>query len=748
MSTADLTPEGQESAAPSVGPSPVQPEAKDAAAEPTVARNRRILIIDDNQAIHTDFRKILCADHGSELKDMEATLFGQSVTNRRPQYEIDSAYQGQEGVAKVDQARAEGRPYARAFVDERMPPGWDGVETTSRIWKICPDTQIVLCTAYADYSWDEMMAKLNYSDRLVILKKPFDAVEVLQLASAMTEKYRLSLEARDKMAQLESKVEQRTQMLQQTNENLQTEIRERQKAADALRESEDRYQLLFRENPLPLYVFDVKTLALLAVNEAALRGYGYSKQEMLAMTVKDLHCVEDKPVLEERLSEANVRHPVNGFVSRHRRKDGSVLTVEIFARVISFDGREAKLSLANDVTEKKKLEAQFLRAQRLEGIGTLATGMAHDLNNTLAPILMSAGTLRWDLAPEEQERAISRIEVCVKHGADIIQQVLTFGRGLSGERVAIQAGELMNDVARIAGRTFPKDIVITAQAEDGLWTAKGDRTQIHQVLLNLCINARDAMPGGGRLGMRARNVMLTEPRPALPAPAPPGPYLLLQVSDTGCGIAPHNRERIFDPFFTTKEIGKGTGLGLSTVLGIVKSHQGAGMVESALGKGSTFWILLPASPQAVERATPFTPPEMPGGDGEAVLIVDDEPEIVSGMKSLLEKQNYRVLAARNGLEALAVVHRHGPAIDAVVTDVVMPEMDGVELIRVLRKMHPRLRIIASSGLGTEEGGGMRTEELQALSVKTFLAKPYTVDKLLEALHGTLPNDPPLCPVPA
>ncbi|MGP8199378.1 MAG: response regulator [Limisphaerales bacterium] len=679
---------------------------------------------------------------------MEATLFGQSAASRRPKYEIDSAYQGQEGVALVDKARAEGRPYAMAFVDVRMPPGWDGVETTSRIWKICPDTQIVLCTAYSDYSWDEMMAKLDYSDRLVILKKPFDAVEVLQLASAMTEKYRLSLEARTKMAQLEAKVEQRTQVLQQTNANLQIEIRERQKAADALRESEERYQLLFRANPLPMYVFDIKTLALLAINQAALRGYGYSEEEMLAMTVKDLHCAEDLPVLDERLSEANVRRPANGFVSRHRRKDGSVLTVEIFARLITFAGREAKLSLANDVTEKKKLEAQFLRAQRLEGIGTLATGMAHDLNNTLAPILMSAGTLRWGLSSEEQERAINRIEACVKHGADIIQQVLTFGRGLNGERVAIQAGDLMNDVARIAGRTFPKNIVITAQAEDGLWTAMGDRTQIHQVLLNLCINARDAMPDGGRLGLRARNVTLTEPRPALPAPAPPGPYLLLQVSDTGCGIAPHDRERIFDPFFTTKEIGKGTGLGLSTVLGIVKSHQGAVMVESALGKGSTFWILLPASPQAVERATPYTPPEMPGGDGEAVLIVDDEPEIVSGMKSLLEKQNYRVLAARNGLEALAVVHRHGPAIDAVVTDVVMPEMDGVELIRVLRKMHPRLRIIASSGLGTEQGGGMRTEELEALSVKTFLAKPYTVDKLLEALHGTLRHDTPLYPVPA
>jgi CheY-like chemotaxis protein len=261
MSTADTTPEGEKSAVPAAGPPPVQPEAKDAAGDASGAKNGRILIVDDNQAIHTDFRKILCADHGSELKDMEATLFGQSAANRRPGYEIDSAFQGQEGVALMEKARAEGRPYAMAFVDVRMPPGWDGVETTSRIWKICPDTQVVLCTAYSDYSWDEMMAKLDYSDRLVILKKPFDAVEVLQLASAMTEKCRLSLEARDKMAQLESKVEQRTQLLRQTYENLQTEIRERQKAADALRESEERYQLLFLENPLPLYVFDVETLA-------------------------------------------------------------------------------------------------------------------------------------------------------------------------------------------------------------------------------------------------------------------------------------------------------------------------------------------------------------------------------------------------------------------------------------------------------------------------------------------------------
>ena len=448
------------------------------------------------------------------------------------------------------------------------------------------------------------------------------------------------------MNQLETKVRQRTKVLQKTNENLQTQIWERQKATEALRESEERYQLLFRENPLPMYVFDLKTLAFLAVNETALRGYGYSQEEMLSMTVKDLHCAEDLPALQERLSEANVRRPANGFITRHRKKDGSIITVEISAHVISFNGREAKLTLANDMTERKKLEAQFLRAQRLEGIGTLATGMAHDLNNILAPILMSAGTLRWGLTPEEQEKAISRIEASVKRGADVIQQVLTFGRGLNGERVAIHAGEVMDEVARIVGQTFPKDIVVTSQAEAGLWTVMGDRTQIHQVLLNLCVNARDAMPNGGKLALRARNVMLTEARPALPSPALPGPYLLLQVSDTGCGIAPEDRERIFDPFFTTKEIGKGTGLGLSTVLGIVKSHQGVVMVESAIGQGNDLPGIAAGDTRSGAKHDALHAPELPRGDGEAVLIVDDEPEVVSGMRALLEKQNYRVLAAK------------------------------------------------------------------------------------------------------
>jgi CheY-like chemotaxis protein len=218
MSTANLTSKGDGAATGVPEPPLVQDGANDPAGDLLVRKNMRILIVDDNQAIHTDFRKILCAQSGAELEGMESALGGATAARPRLSYEIDSGYQGQEGVALVEKAQEEGCPYALAFVDVRMPPGWDGVETTSRIWKVCPDTQIVLCTAYSDYSWDEVISKLNYPDRLVILKKPFDAVEVLQLAAALTEKYRLALEARGRMNLLEAKVEQRTQVLQKTNE--------------------------------------------------------------------------------------------------------------------------------------------------------------------------------------------------------------------------------------------------------------------------------------------------------------------------------------------------------------------------------------------------------------------------------------------------------------------------------------------------------------------------------------------------
>jgi len=819
----------------------------------------RILVIDDNRAIHSDFRKILCPSVDGQLEDLEAALFGAPETGAKPPvFEMDSAYQGQEGLAMLEQAQKEDRPYWMAFVDVRMPPGWDGVETISRLWKAAPDLQVVICTAYSDYSWGSMTARLEHRDSLVILKKPFDAVEVLQLAAALTEKWRLLQRSKLKLEQMESLVADRTAVLYQTSESLKSEMQRRQRTAEALSESEQRYQLLFHKNPLPMWVFDLDTLAFLAVNHAAVEKYGYSADDFASMTIRDLHVPEDVPRLLERLHGEKARAPSNGVLVKHVKKDGSTIWAEIVSRVVTFSGREAKLALSNeiterkaaedrvreqaalldlardailvrdlsgnvsfwnkgaerlygwsaaraignqmtalfpkqdkpalaaaeqellargewtgelrkhtqsgqevmvatrwtllrnelglpcsvliidtDITEKKKLESQFLRAQRMEGVGTLATGMAHDLNNILAPILMSAGYLRWEITPEEREKAIARIELSVKRGAEIIQQVLTFGRGIDGERAAVKPAELVEEIAEIISQTFPKNITLEVASQPGMWLLMGDRTQIHQVLLNLCVNARDAMPKGGQLNLCVKMMTLTEPMPALPSPAQPGPYIVFEVADTGCGIAPADRERIFDPFFTTKEVGKGTGLGLSTALGIVHSHHGVVLVESELERGTIFKVFFPASPRAAHKETSKVNPLPPQGGGEVILIVDDEPAIISGMCQMLERHNYRVCTAINGEKAMDVIERREQKIDVLLTDMMMPAMDGVALIRAVRAVMPELKIIASSGLGTDMGGNSRAQELKSLGVASFLPKPYGTEKLLTMLHQLL-----------
>jgi two-component system cell cycle sensor histidine kinase/response regulator CckA len=382
------------------------------------------------------------------------------------------------------------------------------------------------------------------------------------------------------------------------------------------------------------------------------------------------------------------------------------------------------------------LEAQFLRSQRMEGIGTLATGMAHDLNNILAPILMSAGALRWDLTPKDHEVAISRIEMSVKRAADIIQQVLTFGRGVSGDRVAIDARDLMEEAAKIMVQTFPKNITIDLEADSDLWPILGDKTQIHQVLLNLAINSRDAMPNGGTITLKAEKILVDELHPSKHAPVRAGSYVMVQVTDTGTGISPAVLERIFDPFFTTKELGKGTGLGLSTVLGIVKSHHGSVSVESEVDRGTSFKVLLPASPETAKNQASGNSSVVRRGNGEVILLVDDEASIVSSTRRMLEQFGYKVHGASNGKEALTVISQLDQ-VDLVLTDIMMPQMDGMALIRELREKKPQIKIIASSGLGASLDGSLRKNELAALGVMAFLNKPYSSSRLLDLLREIL-----------
>jgi PAS domain S-box-containing protein len=417
-------------------------------------------------------------------------------------------------------------------------------------------------------------------------------------------------------------------------------------------------------------------------------------------------------------------------------KDGRTLTVNGRATLIRDSAGQPKsiLSIGTDITEQKQLEAQFLRAQRLESIGTLASGVAHDLNNILAPILMAAPLLRSDTLPAAtRDSILSSIETAAQRGAAIVKQVLTFARGIKGERVLVQPEHLIKEIVKIAQETFPKSISVSQQTAASLSPLEGDPTQLHQVLLNLCVNARDAMPDGGKLRVTAENFTVDENYSSMIPDAKPGRHILIKVGDSGQGIPDSILNQIFDPFFTTKEHGKGTGLGLSTVAGIVKGHGGFIEVESRIREGTTFKIYLPAAQghHAVPEVAHLAQP--PRGDGELILIVDDETDILAVTETMLTQSNYRVLTATDGTEALAVFSQHRDEVSAVMTDIMMPYVDGVALARALRKMKPSLPIIASSGLNEEK----RLAELKTLGVAVSLLKPYNGQKLLETLAEVL-----------
>ncbi len=387
-----------------------------------------------------------------------------------------------------------------------------------------------------------------------------------------------------------------------------------------------------------------------------------------------------------------------------------------------------------DITGRKKLEVQMLRLQRMEGIGTLASGIAHDLNNVLAPLMMAVELLREKVNDAEGRRLLGSLAVNVQRAADLVRQVLTFGRGTPGERVPVQLPHLAREIERIIQETFPKSIAFGCYIAPDLWTVTGDATQLHQVLLNLCINARDSMPQGGKLALELKNLVLDDHYSAMNLEAKPGPYVLIEVADTGTGIPPEIQDKIFDPFFTTKELGKGTGLGLSSALGIIQSHGGFIHLYSEAGKGSTFRVYLPAkATAAVVETAAVEQTQLPRGHHELVLVVDDEEPVRQVVQKILERFNYRVLLAANGAEALSLYAQHRAEIAVVVTDMMMPIMDGPATIVALLAMNAQVKIIGSSGLAANGG----VAKASAIGVRHFIPKPYTAEAMLNTLHEAI-----------
>jgi len=363
----------------------------------------------------------------------------------------------------------------------------------------------------------------------------------------------------------------------------------------------------------------------------------------------------------------------------------------------------------------------------------LAGGIAHDMNNILSPILMAADMLRTISNDAESARWLSMIRENADRGAELVKQVLTFARGMAGERITVQLKHIVKDLVAVLKETFPKSVNVKFSVESDLWTISADPTQIHQILMNLCINARDAMPHGGTLTIAARNVLLDENYARMHIDAGPGPYILLTVVDTGTGMPSDILERIFDPFFTTKSVGEGTGLGLSTAMTLVKSHGGFINVYSEEKKGTQFSIYFPSAEAEEKTSAEGQEDRLPAGEGETILVVDDEENIRLITQATLEKYGYTVVTANDGTDGLAQYAQHRDRISLVISDMAMPYMDGPAMIRALKRLDPDARIIAMSGLLSAE----QIAELEVLGVEAFLSKPFTADKLLSTISDVL-----------
>ena len=703
--------------------------------------NNRILIIDDNPSIHDDFRKVLAAVNSEKLRDLEddeAALFGTEQSKPSGMtFELSSAHQGQEGLEAVRAAAQAGRPFAMAFVDVRMPPGWDGVETISRIWKEYPDLQVVICTAYSDYSWDDIARALGESDSVLILKKPFDSVEVMQMAHTLTKKWQLARIAQRQMQELDRVVNERTAELRAANEQLKSEMIERTAAEGALRQSEERFSKAFQASPVPMAIEHLQRAAFIDVNESFEKMTGRTRDELIGSpdAALEIWDNEETPRLLRRLLSHDT--PARELPVSIRAKDGGKREALLFTELVELGGEGHMLLIAQDVTEHTRLEDQLRQAQKMEAVGRLAAGIAHDFNNILTVII---GNTSMQLANpglnENISRALNQVVKAADRATELTRQLLAYSRKQIIQRRAINLNDQVAQTTAMLRRVIGEDIALTTELAEDLPPVFADPSNVDQVFMNLVFNARDAMPDGGRLTVSTSAAAFTEEEVANRPDVRAGEFVRLSVRDTGHGMDAATIGRIFEPFFTTKEQGRGTGMGLATTYGIVKQHGGWIDVHSEVGVGTTFEILFPTHTGVIAAA--IAPAESAAVNGKPVdgtiLVVEDEEMLRVFVTEVLESFGYRVLSAANGAEALEIWEREKSNIDLLLTDIVMPEsISGRQLARQLMQDNQQLKVIYTSGYSPELIG----TEFESESHSNFLAKPYHSDRLAKLVSSCL-----------
>jgi two-component system cell cycle sensor histidine kinase/response regulator CckA len=685
----------------------------------TAAAPVRILIVDDTPSIHEDFRKILIArETDASLDAAEEALFAEApVAPAADSFSLDSALQGQEALALVERAVGEGRPYALAFVDMRMPPGWDGIETIRRLWQVDAMLQVVICTAYSDYSWSETIRQLGSTDNLIILKKPFDNIEVLQLAHALTRKWQLAQKLAARMWDLAAEVKSRT---------------------DELRAAEARFTSAFAASPLPSTLQQNGDLRFLSANPAFLELTGRTREEVVGHLPSEL---ELWPEGEAWLESAARGERLRKQPARLRTRDGKVRDVLVSSESIAGEGDTCSLWLIDDVTDRLLLEQQLLQAQKMESVGHLAAGIAHDFNNLLTAIqIYSEEALRECDPGSRMHEDLQEVHAAGRRAAALTRQLLIFSRKQFSELAPLQVGEVIDRMLPMLRRLIGEDIELFSDWESPLPTIEGDENNIEQVVLNLIVNARDAMPDGGEIRLGLRRATLTAVDAGQHSRRRAGEFIQLTVADNGCGIPEEIQEKVFEPLFTTKGSGKGTGLGLSTVRTIVQQHNGWIELRSSRA-GTSFDIFLPvaaASAAGAAGAGESLAAECPRGSGR-ILVAEDDEVVRNVLAVVLPRYGYHATITHDGVEALARWEQMDGAFDLLLTDIVMPKgVSGVELARELRRRKPDLRVILSTGYSAE-----LLQQRTAVPVPdaTVLLKPYRPDVLLSVLRKLLQGVP-------
>uniref|UniRef100_B8HKH1 histidine kinase n=1 Tax=Cyanothece sp. (strain PCC 7425 / ATCC 29141) TaxID=395961 RepID=B8HKH1_CYAP4 len=662
-------------------------------------------------------RILLIEDNRAEARLLQEILKGSSLHRA----ELTHVSRLEEGFVYCEQY-----PVDIILLDLTLPDSY-GLASLDKLLAKAPGVPIVVLTNTNDNELAVEAVRRGAQDYLV--KRQVNQDLLVRSLRYAIERQQGEEALRVANETLEQRVQKRTAQLDNTNTLLLQEIQERKHIQERLSLAQEAAKMgTFEWNLLTHRVIWSPELENLYEVEPG--SFGDSYEGWLKLVHED-----DRPAIEQALHRAMQEYQPIDLEFKVLRGPGAPRWMTVKSNIYH-DSRgipQRMVGIHMDITEKKQLEAQFMRAQRLESLGTLASGIAHDLNNILTPILGVAQLLplKFPHMNEQTRQLLDTLETSARRGSALIKQILSFARGIEGKHLSLQLSHLLQEIRQIIIQTLPKSIDIHLNLQPQLWMVEGDVTQLHQVFMNLCVNARDAMPQGGSLEIQAENLELDEAAAHTFLEARPGRYVRVTITDTGKGIPPENLSRIFDPFFTTKEIGKGTGLGLSAVLGIVKSHRGFIDVQSEVNRGSQFSVYLPAA------QTDTSPEEetidLLLGHHETILIVDDEAAIREVVKTTLETYQYRVLTAASGTEAITLYQTHKDKIDLLLIDMMMPGMDGALLIRLLLQINPEVKAIAMSGLSSEQ----RSDQFTSLGFRHFLAKPLSAEDLLKALRHCL-----------